>query len=455
MKKYIGDKKFYVTMLAFIFPIMLQQLFVSLAGYVDSLMVNSYGGNALAYNGVSAANRLMFIITFVFGGIAATASIFFAQFIGAKKIEETKQSLRLSLLITIVFTFIFTIVIEVFGHNVVDMFIKNEISRAYGYKYLYYIKYSLFFIGANVCLATLFRTIGKPSVSMIAGFSGIFVNIILNYFLIFGNCGFRELGASGAAIGTLASKVMEFIILLVFIFYSKNEVFNVFKGFKISSSLYKSFIKKGIPLVANELMWSMGIVLFAKFYTYNNDDWYNAYAYSQTISDLFFVIFAGLGAATAVFIGKYLGEGNFEKAKEEFHKIKFLAVIMGVCGALLMVGLSPLIIKVFNPSKETTKLVLTILSFTALFIPIFVISSINFFTLRAGGASTSAFIVDQFPSYCVGLPIAIILGMNATKLNINVVHIYVISHFSDFVKLFMGSYFVKKGDWLVNITTQF
>ena len=90
MKKYLGDRRFYRQFLTLIIPIMLQQLFVSIAGYVDNLMINSYGGNELAYNGVSAANRLMFVCNFVWMGLAATASIFIAQYFGAKDEQNVK-----------------------------------------------------------------------------------------------------------------------------------------------------------------------------------------------------------------------------------------------------------------------------------------------------------------------------------------------------------------------------
>ena len=55
-KKFIGTKVFYKQVFIIILPIMLQQLLMNLAGYVDNVMINSFGGNANAYNGVNAAN---------------------------------------------------------------------------------------------------------------------------------------------------------------------------------------------------------------------------------------------------------------------------------------------------------------------------------------------------------------------------------------------------------------
>ena len=103
LKKWIGDKKFYKMTFAIILPIMIQQLLLSVAGYIDSLMINGYGGaSTAAYDGVSAANRLVFVLNFVWLGVAATASIFIAQYFGAKNEKKVKESLQLSLIVSII-----------------------------------------------------------------------------------------------------------------------------------------------------------------------------------------------------------------------------------------------------------------------------------------------------------------------------------------------------------------
>ena len=97
--RYIGTKDFYRKVFIIIVPIMLQQLLINLAVYVDNVMINSYGGNANAYNGVNAANRFIFVCNFIFIGLAASASIFIAQYFGAKNKDKINESVRLGLII--------------------------------------------------------------------------------------------------------------------------------------------------------------------------------------------------------------------------------------------------------------------------------------------------------------------------------------------------------------------
>ncbi len=456
MKKYIGTKQFYIAVFSLIIPIMLQQLFVSLAGYVDSLMVNNYGGNANAYNGVSAANRLIFVFNFAFMGLGAAASVFISQFFGAGKDDKVKETIRISLLFSIIFGIISLIIMIICGNRIIDLFIQNPESRKYGYDYLYYLRFGIILMVVNTVLANTFRNLRLPKVSLFAAVMGIIANIFFNYCLIYGNFGFKELGASGASIGTVISKIIEFSIFIIVLIFRKEEYFKgLFKIFNFSKQLIINFIKKGMPLILNELCWALGMILVIKFYTYKNDLWYNAYAYSQNISDLFFIVFSGLGTGIAVFMGNTLGQGKFDKALKEFNWFRGLSLLMGITLGLLMAISSPFIVLLFNPEPETKILVIKILRVTSIFITVYCFTATNFFTLRAGGDTVRAFIVDQSPTYFICLPIAIILGVNAQRFSLTVVEIYFIAHLSDVVKLILGNIFIKQKKWLKNLTTQY
>lgn len=455
MKKYFGDKKFYKQFLTLIIPIMLQQLFVSIAGYVDNLMINSYGGNELAYNGVSAANRLMFVCNFVWMGLAATASIFIAQYFGAKNKEKIQESIRLSFIVEIIFGIIAILVIMLFGQNVINSYVQNPISREYGRQYIMVIATGVVFIALNTAISNALRSVKNATLPLFAGTVGILVNVFLNYCLIFGHFGFSELGAQGAAIATVISKVVEFVVLVVVLGVIKEENFKgLFKTLKISKTLVKEYIRKGIPLVTNELLWALGMVILAIFYTYKNDLWYNAYSYAQNISDLFFIVFAGIGTGTAVIVGESLGRSDFARAEKDFYSMRGLSVMMGGFVGILMMITGPYIANMFNPTPESKKILVEVLNVTGIFCAIYCYNSVSFFVLRSGGDTTRAFILDQTPTYVIGIPLAIIFGLNAKAWGLSLGTIFLITHSNDVFKIFLGNYFVNKKKWLTNITTE-
>ncbi len=433
---------------------MLQQLLLSIAGYIDSLMINGYGSTSAAYDGVSAANRLVFIFNFIWLGFAATASIFIAQFFGAKNHKKVKESYQLAIINAIGIGFLSFLFIHFFGQSIVDLYIHDPLSRQYGYDYLKIFKWGTIITALNLVLANAFHSIEKPKIALFASIAGILTNCSLNYCLIFGKLGFPCLAAKGAAIATILSRVVEFSVFLIVLLWNKNEYLNrsCFTHFKIRKNLIKEFAKKGAPIIINELMWSLGISLFALFYTYQNDLWYNAYAISQNVTDLYFIIFAGLGNGSAVIIGASLGNDEFEKARADSKRFMGLAIFMGLIMGILMVLTGPWVMKMFKTTVETEKMIRGIMIVTAIFLTVYSYNSICFFILRAGGDSLRAFLLDQLPTYLVGLPIAIILGLNATQLKLNLVLLFLSTHVGDIVKIFVATWFVKKEKWVVNIT---
>ena len=206
--------------------------------------------------------------------------------------------------------------------------------------------------------------------------------------------------------------------------------------------------------MTNELLWSVGMSLLAVFYTYKNDLWYNAYSYSQNISDLFFIIFAGIGTGTAVIIGESLGKGDFERAEKDYYSMRGLSIFMGIFVGVLMIITGPLISNMFEPTAEVKRMMVKILNVTGIFCAIYCYNSVSFFVLRSGGDTIKAFLLDQIPTYLIGIPLAIIFGVNASKWGINLTTIFLISHTNDVFKVFLGNYFVGKKTWLTNITTK-
>lgn len=453
LKKYIGDKTFYKSVLSLIVPIMLQQLLVSVASYIDNLMINGYTENSLAYNGVSAANRLIFVLNFIWLAFATVASIFIAQFYGSNNKKKNEESFRLGFYFCGVVGILSTLVVHFFGNIVVDSYVLNEASRQFGYEYLNMFKYGCLITTLSIFFANSLRTIKLANIALVSATLGIIVNIVLNYSLIYGHFSLPEMGASGAALATVISRLVELLFLCYFIFIRKNSYFrNSFSNLFVSKKLFVDFVKKGFPIVLNEIFWSLGMVLLVKFYTYENDVWYSAYSYSQNISDLFFILFAGLGSVTAILIGADLGSNDFDKALDNLNKLKGLSIILGVVFGLLMIAMCPLIVKLFNPTDEVRKLTVYLVILTGVFLTIYSYNSVCFFTMRAGGDSVRAFILDEVPTYLIALPICIFLGVNAKKYDLSLIFIYLTVHISDIFKIWLSNHFIAKRKWLVNLT---
>ena len=249
LKNYIGTKAFYKTAFAIIIPVVVQQLILSVAGFIDNFMINGYSVNA--YAGVSTANRFMFIINFFWIGLTAAISIFVSQYYGAKDRKNIIGTFQLGLLLAVVIGIISTFVIIFAGPLLIKSFLPlNEpdqiASVKFGIDYVTVIGYGAIFFLLPFMISVFFRATGRPKVPLIAGIIGIIVNISFNYILIYGHFGFPEMGATGAALATVISKIVELVVLIIFAIFFSNEKYTneIFKKPIITGRLVSMYFKK-------------------------------------------------------------------------------------------------------------------------------------------------------------------------------------------------------------------
>lgn len=459
MKKYFGDKAFYKMALALIIPVVIQQLILSIAGYVDNFMINGY--DSVAYAGVSVANRFMFIINFFWIGIASGISIFVAQYYGAKMEKSITGTIQLGVILSIIFGLLSFFLIYYLGPITINLFFPNKtavdlLAIGFGIEYVKIISYGSVVILLNFMVSTIYRSLGKPKVPLIAGIIGIVANIIMNFIFIFGHLGFKEMGASGAALATIISKGIELsiLILIAFAFNKNSYAYKIFKGNHIKKPLLVNYLKKGAPVIANEILWAFGVTLMARFITGGNLEWIIAYGYSQNVTDLFFVYYAGMAVGTSVILGQTLGEGDFKKAKEYYYKLFGLMLISNLIAIVLMVGASPLLLHFLADNKETFMLAYKLILLNVLFIVFYGYTAMTYYTLRAGGDSLRAFLIDQLPAYLVGIPLVMFLNYMEPTWGLGILLIFLISKSADLVKVYFSRKVIKKDTWLRNITIE-
>lgn len=455
--KYLGDRAFYKMALAIIVPVVVQQLILSIAGYVDNLMINSFSQEA--YIGVSTANRFMFLVNFFWIGLSAGISVFIAQYFGAKDKKRVTASIQLALIIALVIGTISIFLINFLGPSVIKFFIVDNnpeelLAISHGIEYLNYIALGAIVILLNFMVATIYRSLGKPQVPMYAGVVGIIVNVFLNFVLIFGLFGLTAMGAKGAAIATVISKVVELIILIVVaLFYDKeNYIKKVFSGYFIDRHLFNLYLKKGVPIIMNEVLWATGVQVLARLITGGNTDWLLAFNYSQNLTDLFFIYFGGIATGTAILVGTALGEGDFSKAKDYANKLIGIAIMASVVAVILLVSVSPALLLILTPVNEIYYSTYHLILVTSIFVVIYGFNAVVFFILRAGGDSFRAFLLDQVPTFAIGIPLAFLLHQMEPQWQLGLVFIFAATRIIDVTKVFVAMKFYREETWVQNLT---
>jgi MATE family multidrug resistance protein len=112
-------------------------------------------------------------------------------------------------------------------------------------------------------LSTFFTGRGLTRPVMVITFLGVFINIPLDYALIFGRWGMPQLGIEGAAIATVVAWGINVIFLIGLIFTKKNDrCFGVFSSFRFDRDIFVRLMRFGIP---GSLQFTMDILAFTLF----------------------------------------------------------------------------------------------------------------------------------------------------------------------------------------------
>lgn len=263
------------------------------------------------------------------------------------------------------------------------------------------------------------------------------------------------MGATGAAVATVISKLVELLILIVYaFFFSENQYARkIWKRFLINSNLIIMYLKKGLPIILNEILWAIGVQILARLITAGNTDWLTAFNYSQNVTDLFFVYYSGIATGTAVLVGQALGEGAFDKAKDYANKLIGIIFFASILAIVLLVSISPALLLILTKPGPIYWQAYYLILITSVFIILYGYNAVVYFVLRAGGDSLRSFFLDQGPTFLIGIPLAFLLHEMEPTWQLGLLGIFAATRVIDVVKIFFSRYFYKKETWVRNLTT--
>lgn len=455
-KKIIGDKAFYKQLILLVLPIMVQNGITNFVNMLDNIMIGAT--DSAQMTGVAVSNQLIFVFNLCIFGAVSGAGIFGAQFFGKKDIEGVHHTFRFKIIFSVALTLLGIGIFIFGGEGLINLYMKGEGGIIDPTKTLYHAKeyLSIMLIGllphAIVqCYSSTLRESGNPALPMKAGLVAVAVNLFLNWVLIFGKLGFPALGAAGAAIATVISRFAELLVVILGTHLSLKKYYfmkGVYKSLYIPKNLMKGLFVKGLPLMLNETLWSMGVAALNQSYSVYSIDVVAACNISQTFWNVFSVAFISIGAAIGIIIGQHLGANRLYEAKRDAYRLMFVSfavsAVMGILYAILA-GFIPL---AYNTEKEIRDLATTIMQITAVAMPFDALAHSAYFTLRSGGKMLITFIFDCGFMWVLNVLPAMLIVEFTT---IPFIALFAIIHGVTVLKAVGGIILVKSGFWVKNI----
>lgn len=458
IRKLVGDKAFYKMVLAIAVPIMIQNGITNFVSLLDNIMIGQIGTEQMS--GVAIVNQLLFVYNLcLFGGVSG-AGIFTAQYFGQKNDEGIRQTVRFKVWMVAFITLLTIILLLTGGSSLITLYLQGKgtaesaaVTLTYGQQYLWIMLLGLPpFMMVQVYSSTL-RECRQTILPMKAGVVAVFVNLILNYILIYGKFGAPALGVQGAAIATIISRYVEAAIVLLHTHRHKADnpfVEGLYSTLKVPGSLVQKILIKGTPLLLNETLWAAGMAMLTQCYSVRGLNVIAALNISNTISNVFNIVFIALGDSVAIIVGQLLGAGKMKEARDTDNKMIAFSVFCCACVAFIMLILARFFPLLFKTNEEARTLATYFIMVVALFMPQNAFLHASYFTLRSGGKTIITFLFDSVFIWCVSVVIAFTLSRYTT---LPVIAVFTFVQLGDLIKCVIGFVLVKKGVWLQNIVS--
>lgn len=437
-------------------PIMIQNGITNFVSLLDNIMIGQVGTEQMS--GVAIVNQLFFVYNLcIFGGVSG-AGIFTAQFFGQGSDEGVRQTMRFKLWMTAFITILASAVLLAYGTGLIRSYLKGDgtpedaaATLMYGRQYLVIMLTGLPAFAAVQMYSSTLRECGQTLLPMKAGIVAVFVNLTFNYLLIYGKFGMPALGVQGAAIATVISRYVEMLIVVVQVHRNTGQYSfakGLYRTLRVPGELTAKIVKKGCPLLLNETLWAAGMAMLTQCYSVRGLNVVAGLNVSNTINNVFNIVFIALGDSVAIIVGQLLGAGKMEEARDTDNKMIAFSVACCTCVAAVMFVLAPLFPRLYHINSEARQLAQYFIMATAFFMPQNAFLHASYFTLRSGGKTIITFLFDSVFIWCVSVVIAFLLSRFTA---LPVIAVYVMVQLGDMIKCVIGFVLVKKGVWLQNI----
>lgn len=342
MKKFLNyDKEIVKQSIGMAWPAIIESFFTAFAGLVDSFMVSSLGKNAVAAVGLTTQPKFVGMSIFFATGVALSALV--ARRRGQDKKDAANTLLSTALIFIVMAGILLGTLFVVFANPILHWCGSAPETHDMAVEYFRIIMGGMIFNGIQIGINSAQRGAGNTKITMVTNVTSNTVNIILNYLLIGGHFGFPALGIKGAALATVLGTVAASIMSIRSLYRKDNFVsipYILTKKIRASFEAFGNLVKVGYSVFGEQLLMRIGFMMTAIMAADMGTNSMAAHQVGMNIMGLSFSFGDGLQAAAVALIGRSLGEGNPEKAKEYGRTCKmlggcislFLAVVY-FCGA--------------------------------------------------------------------------------------------------------------------------
>lgn len=336
-EKVINDANDTKTKIKLIFilalPAVAENFFQTLLGFVDTLFVSKIGLAEVSAVGVT--NAILAIYFAVFMAIGVAVNVYVANNLGAKKIERARHIAQQAILLSLLVGVLFGVVTLFFAEPLLLLMgVEREVLEA-GSIYFKIVGIPSVVMALMFTLSSILRGAGDTKSPMKVSIVVNVVNIVLDYVLIFGIWTVPGLGIVGAALATVIARVVGTLLLLNYI--RKTSVISFRKDFwKPDFEHQLELVNLGSPAAIERLVMRAGQIVYFGFIVVLGTNTFAAHQIAGNLEVFSYMLAYGFATAATILVGRHIGAGDVENAKEYAKLSTYLAMgFMSLFGILL------------------------------------------------------------------------------------------------------------------------
>lgn len=445
----IKEKNFYRMFFGLCMPIVLQNVIALSVNLADNLMLGRYGEASLS--GVTAVNQIQFIYQNLLMGIGDGLVILSSQYWGKRQTEPIKKALSVAMRTALVCMALLFLVTWLFPERVVGLFTTDPEILAEGVRYLEVVKFTYpFFCVTTILLAGL-RSTEVVNIAFYLSLSTLCINCGINWALIYGRLGLPRLGVVGAAIGTLTARIVETVLLLLFLWKrERNLRLRLRDFFHLDGRMAGDYFRLSAPIILLQSLWGVNTAMQTAILGHLSS---SAIAANSMASNLFLIVKTVAVGATStanVMIGKAIGEGSEKKVRAYAQTFQVMLVLMGIGCSLLLFGLTEPILSLYSFSDESRRLARAFLHILCVaMLGMSYQMPVNSGIIKGGGDTKYIMKLDLISIWGIVIPVSLIMAFVVQASPIVVVCCLNMDQLFKCVPAFIK---VNYGNWIKKLT---
>jgi putative MATE family efflux protein len=339
-------------------PVMAEQSFVMMMGFVSSVLVASIGEHAVS--AVAMVDSVSQLIIAFYAALTTGGTIVVAQYMGRKDADKAKSAAGQAFILSALLSLVILIFFAAFGGNVIDtVFADAEPDvKESAYRFLFIIMFSYPFLAAVQTSFGILRGSGDTRTPMFISIIMNIVNLSLGLVLIRGlNLPFVTIpsfGVGGAAAALLTGRVVGFVICCRVLTAGKSTLrLNKWKIFKPNFGAARNILKLGIPTSVESTLFQLGKLITMMFVVSMSTSAIAANAIGGTLLGIINVAGSGFSLGVMVLCGQKIGRGETDDIiKTTVFAVIINIVFMGAVSLVLLVLFNP-IVSLYSVEPET------------------------------------------------------------------------------------------------------